>query len=96
MPALESLTELISSSPWTYAVIFAVAALDAVFPIIPSESVLITAGVVAAVGELSITFVIATGAAGAFVGDSGAYVLGRAVNAKVKHLIVAGRRGARR
>ncbi len=96
MPGLDSLTELISSSPWTYGVIFAIAALDAVLPLLPSETMLIAAGVVAAVGELSLALVIATGAAGAFVGDSGAYVLGRTVDSKVRRVILAGRRGAGR
>lgn len=71
------LLDLVSASPWTYAVIVAVAALDAVFPAVPSEATVIAAGVLAGVGDLSIVLVIAVGAAGAFIGDNSAYGIGR-------------------
>jgi membrane-associated protein len=71
------LVDLVSASPWTYAVIFAVAALDAIFPVVPSEATVISAGVLAGVGDLSIALVIAAGAAGAFAGDNSAYGIGR-------------------
>jgi membrane-associated protein len=93
---LESLTDLVSSSPWTYVVIFAVAALDAVLPIVPSESTLIAAGVVAGVGGLNLAAVILLGAAGAFVGDNAAYGLGRALDDRVRHLLFTGNRGRKR
>jgi membrane protein DedA with SNARE-associated domain len=93
---LESLTDLVSSSPWTYAVIFAVAALDAVLPIVPSESTLIAAGVVAGVGGLHLAAVILLGAAGAFVGDNAGYGLGRALDDRVRRLLFTGARGRKR
>jgi membrane-associated protein len=93
---LESLTDLVSSSPWTYAVIFAIAALDAVLPIVPSESTLIAAGVVAGVGDLHLAPVIALGAAGAFVGDNAGYGLGRALDDRVRRLLFTGGRGRKR
>jgi membrane-associated protein len=93
---LESLTDVVSSSPWTYAVIFAIAALDAVLPIVPSESTLIAAGVVAGVGDLHLMAVIALGAAGAFAGDNAGYGLGRALDRRVRRLFFAGDRGRRR
>ena len=71
------LLDLVSSSPWTYGVIVAVAALDAILPLVPSEATVISAGVLAGLGELSIALVIAAGAAGALAGDSSAYVIGR-------------------
>jgi membrane-associated protein len=71
------LLDLVSASPWTYAVILAVAALDAVFPAVPSEATVIAAGVLAGVGDLSIALVIAVAAAGAFMGDNSAYGIGR-------------------
>jgi membrane-associated protein len=76
---LESLVDLVSGSPWTYALVLAVAALDAVFPLVPSEATAIAAGVVAGAGELSLALVVAAAAAGAFAGDSSAYGLGRAL-----------------
>jgi membrane protein DedA with SNARE-associated domain len=76
---LESLVELVSGSPWTYALVLTVAALDALVPIVPSEATAIAAGVVAAAGELSLALVVAAAAAGAFAGDSSAYGVGRAL-----------------
>ena len=34
----ESLTDFVSGSPWTYAFLFAIAAIDVVFPLVPSET----------------------------------------------------------
>jgi membrane-associated protein len=93
---LESLTDLISASPWTYAAIFAIAALDAVLPVLPSETAVITGGVVAGSGDLSLPLLIALAAAGAFAGDSSAYGIGRMVDGRIQRLLVAGRRGKRR
>jgi membrane protein DedA with SNARE-associated domain len=74
---LEPLTELVSASPWTYALVLGVAAADALFPFFPSETAAIAAGVLAGAGELSIAFVIAAAAAGAFIGDNSSYAVGR-------------------
>lgn len=68
--------EWVSGEWWSYAVIFAVAMLDAFFPIVPSESVVITAGVVASTGDLDIYLVILLAAAGAIVGDNISYGIG--------------------
>ena len=76
---LDSLIGLVSESGWTYAIVLAVAALDALFPIVPSESTAIAAGVLAGAGDLSISLVIAAAAAGAFAGDTATYGLGRAL-----------------
>ena len=74
---LESLTSLISGSPWTYALVLGFAAADALFPFFPSETAAIAAGVLAGAGELSVAFVIAAAAAGAFIGDNSSYAVGR-------------------
>jgi len=66
-----------SSSPWFYLVIFTIAVLDSVLPIVPSETLVIIGGVTAGTGELSIAVVVACAAAGAFVGDNLSYFLGR-------------------
>src|SRR5919107_1814712 len=64
-------------SPWIFAALFAFAALDAFFPIVPSESLVITAGVFAANGEPNLVGIILAAAAGAFVGDHISYFIGR-------------------
>jgi membrane-associated protein len=73
----ESLTDVVSGSPWTYAFLFAIAALDVVFPLVPSETSVILAGVLASSGDLEIVLVILFAAAGAIVGDNVAYSIGR-------------------
>lgn len=71
-------TELVSSaSGWAYGIVFVLALLDAFLPVVPSETVVITAGVVAAGGDLSLPLVIVAGASGAFAGDNVSYLIGR-------------------
>ena len=71
-------TQLVAdASGWAYAILFALALLDAILPIVPSETSVITAGVVASQGDLSLPLVILFAAAGAFAGDNIAYWLGR-------------------
>jgi membrane-associated protein len=93
---LDSLFELASASPWTYAVILGIAALDAVLPLVPSEATMISAGVLAGAGDLQLPFVIAAGAAGAFGGDSSAYLLGRRFDRRLARRVFPGLKGARR
>jgi membrane-associated protein len=94
--AVESFVELASASPWTYAVILAVAALDAVLPLVPSEATVISAGVLAGAGDLQLGFVIAAGAAGAYAGDSSAYWIGRRLDDRLARRLFRGVKGARR
>jgi membrane-associated protein len=71
-------TQLVAdASGWAYAILFVFAFLDALIPIVPSETAVITAGVVAASGDLSLGLIIPAAAAGAFLGDNTAYFLGR-------------------
>lgn len=65
-----------SSSPWFYVILFAVAMSDSVLPIVPSETMVIVAGVSAGSGSLSIAVVILCAAAGAFVGDNISFLIG--------------------
>jgi membrane protein DedA with SNARE-associated domain len=65
------------SSPWIYAVLFALTAVDGFFPVVPSEASVITAGVFAAAGDPSLPLVILVAALGAFAGDQVSYAVGR-------------------
>jgi len=71
------LVEGAMGSPWVYLALCAFAALDAFFPIVPSESLVITAGVFAAGGEPHLAGVIVAAALGAFIGDHISYFIGR-------------------
>ena len=65
------------SSNWYFlAIIFAVAYLDSVVPIVPSETMVIIGGVAAGRGDQLLIAVIVAGAVGAFLGDTTAYLLG--------------------
>ena len=61
---------------WSYLVIFAVSMLDAFLPFFPSETVVITGGVVASSGDLNLLLVILCAATGAIVGDNISYWIG--------------------
>ena len=58
------------ASGWAYLIVFLFAILDAVVPLVPSETAVITAGVVAANGDLSLALIIPAAATGAFIGDN--------------------------
>jgi membrane-associated protein len=92
--SFESLAELVSASPWTYALILGIAAADALLPLVPSETTAIAAGVLAGAGDLSLGFVIAAAAAGAFLGDSSSYGLGRAFSNRIGSRLLPERRRA--
>lgn len=87
----DSLVDLLTHSEWAYVVVFAVAAVDAVFPAVPSEATVITAAALAASGRLSLAAVFLAGAGGALVGDNGAYALGRLSAPTVHRLTRRGR-----
>jgi membrane protein DedA with SNARE-associated domain len=92
--SFDALAELVSASPWTYALILGIAALDAVFPLVPSEATAIAAGVLAGAGDLSLSFVILAAAVGAFAGDTSSYGLGRAFGDRISGRLLTPRRRA--
>jgi len=65
-----------NASGWAYAAIFLLALLDAILPVVPSETAVITAGVVAASGHLSVPLIVASAMVGAMAGDNLAYLIG--------------------
>ena len=72
----DQIVDAVSGSSWTYVLVFAIAAIDAFFPLVPSETVAITAGVVAGAGDLSAPLLIAAAAGGAFLGDNICFGIG--------------------
>jgi membrane-associated protein len=70
-------TQLVAdASGWAYAILFILAFLDALIPVVPSETSVITAGVVASQGDLNLLLVILFAAGGAIAGDNAAYFVG--------------------
>jgi membrane-associated protein len=66
----------VSGAWWSYPVIFLMSAIDAFFPLVPSETLVITGGVLASSGDLSLPLVILSASLGAIVGDNISYGLG--------------------
>jgi membrane protein DedA with SNARE-associated domain len=85
-----------SSSPWFYLIIFVIAVLDSVLPIVPSETLVIIGGVSAGLGNLWIPLVIMVAAAGAFIGDNMSYLIGRESSDWVIRRQTRTEKGARR
>lgn len=89
-------THLVSGSPATYGIVFAVVAADALLPFVQAEAVVLTAGVLAAQGDLVIWLIIVAAALGGFVGDNGSYWLGRRFGCRlVDRFFATGRRKQR-
>ncbi|MFA1547039.1 DedA family protein [Actinomadura chokoriensis] len=80
------------TSPWFYLVLFAVAAIDGFFPVVPSESLVITAGVYAASGRPDLLAVVVLAALGAFAGDHVSYLVGRRAGGRLVRGLRAGTR----
>lgn len=74
--AFEALTSTLTS-PWVYALIALAAALDSLLPIVPSETLLISAASFAAAGVPHPLGLIAAATLGALVGDLAAHLVGR-------------------
>jgi membrane-associated protein len=90
-------TDLVShASAWAYVIVFLLAYFDALIPVVPSETSVITAGVVAASGNLSLPLIIAAAAAGAFLGDNTAYLLGHRYGTRINDRFFSGAKARKR
>lgn len=65
-----------SDGGWFLLVVFLIAYLDSVIPVVPSETMVIIGGVAAGLGDQNLLLVILAGAGGAFLGDNTAYLIG--------------------
>lgn len=82
------------ASSWAYIALVLLAALDAILPLVPSETAVITAGVLASSSDLILPLVIGCAAAGAFLGDNAVYLLGHRFGERVRRRFLGGSRGA--
>ncbi len=72
---------------WFLLVIYVIATLDSVFPVVPSETTVIIGGVGASAagdGPYPLVLVIICGALGAFTGDNVSYLIGRRASSWVE------------
>jgi membrane-associated protein len=84
--AVESFAE--NAAGYGYWAVMLVVAGDGVFPLLPGETAIVAAAVLAADGGLSLPLVILAGAVGAVIGDSTAYWIGRAGSGPIRRGIV--------
>jgi membrane-associated protein len=69
-----------ASSPWIYLIVFAVVYIDAFFPPVPSETVVVGAAAVAmSTGQPSLILIGILAAVAALAGDTTAYLIGRRI-----------------
>ena len=84
-------------SALSYAIAVILPALDAVLPVLPSETVVIALGVATAgSADPRIALLVAFSAAGAFLGDNLCYLLGRRFGPRVERWFFGGEAGQRR
>jgi membrane protein DedA with SNARE-associated domain len=87
-------THLVSeASGWAYGIVFLLAFLDVLVPVVPSEASVITAGVVASAGGLYLPLIIVAAACGAFLGDNTAYLIGRRFGTRATKRFLHGGKG---
>jgi membrane protein DedA with SNARE-associated domain len=75
-----------SANWWFLIIIFVVAFLDSVIPVVPSETMVIIGGVAAGSGDQNLLAVIAAGAIGAFLGDNTAYTIGDKMSGRIERI----------
>ncbi len=86
-------------SPWGYIILFGLTLAEAaafVGLLIPGETALLVAGVLANRGELSLTWVIVCATAGAIIGDSIGYEIGRHLGPRMRSSRLGRKVGAER
>jgi len=92
----DQIAEWVSGAWWSYFVIFGVAAVDAFFPLVPSETTLVIGGTFASSGDLNLMLVILAGAAGAILGDNVSFTIGNMVGERTVKRWFRGEKAHRR
>lgn len=88
----DSLLDTLGRSWWEYPLVLAICGFDAVIPVLPSETVLLTAGIVAAEGSMVLGLVIVMAAIGGFLGDNLAYAIGHSADERVYRWFARGKK----
>lgn len=93
---LESVVDAVSGSSWSYLIVFAIAAIDAFFPAVPSEATAIAAGVVAGTGGLHVELVVLAAATGALLGDNITFAGGHFLGERLERRFFQGEKAQKR
>ena len=89
---MPELAQLVSDGLLLYLVVAGLVMADAVFPLAPSESLLVAGGVLAASGEVALLPLIAAGTVGALTGHLILYSLGSSAGPRVKRRLLRSRK----
>ena len=92
LEVFDQVTSALSGSPWTYPLITGIVAGDAVLPVLPGETAVVTGGVLSSSTGLSLPIVMVAGLLGAFIGDTVVYLLGRWAGPWARRTILSGAR----
>jgi membrane-associated protein len=91
------LSNLAINSPVSYLIALLLPALDVIIPVLPSETAIITLGLATAGStDPRIAILVLLAALGAFLGDNGAYLIGRKLGPFIERRAFSGEKGARR
>ena len=91
------LTSLQVDSPLSYLIAILIPALDAIFPVLPSETAVIALGVATAGStDPRIGLLVACAAIGAFLGDNLCYLVGQRFGPRVERRFFSSEKGKRR
>jgi membrane protein DedA with SNARE-associated domain len=94
---VSALASLQVDSVISYVIAIVIPALDAILPVLPSETVIIALGVATAgSADPRIALLVACAALGAFLGDNLSYLLGRRFGPRVERRFFRSEKGARR
>ena len=85
-----------NASGWAYLIVALLAYFDALVPVVPSETSVITAGVVASAGELNLPLIVGAAASGAFLGDNTAYFIGARFGSRIEERFFGGEKARKR
>lgn len=96
---LDGVSELLRgtlASPWLWLVVFAVAALDALLPFMPSETTVVTVAVLLGPDLPRLAMLVAMAAIGALAGDCASHWIGRRAGPRMIARLQRGERGRAR
>lgn len=92
----DSLVDMITAGPVAYLLVIGLVAGDAIVPVLPSETAIITGGILAERGDLALPFVILAAALGALVGDTVLYFAGRGAERPIQRRLMRHEKTQRR
>lgn len=94
--SFDALKDAVGESVWTYPAIVAAVALDSLLPIAPGETVVITAGVFVADGELNFALVFLAGMLGGLLGDNISFGIGATLGRRAERRVFTSDRARER